>query len=132
MGILSRHGNDNVLDNKFDNFEERLTRGSLRCEDIPVWLLCGSVCMDCDELVTALRYKGRRILLNRASGMWILHQCPHPFDIGVEEGHPEPTAEEEIDWSERKDIEEEMKREQWPDDPYNYPDVPYVVPDSFK
>lgn len=162
MGILKKHGNDNYLDNNFRNFEERLTRGSLRIEAIPSRFLYGSHCEDCDEAVTALKYKGRRILLHEASGKWILHQCPHPQDkkrtvryglvggggilmedgetlddlpeyvIGPDEGHAEPTAEEEIDWHERADIEQEQKAHQWPDDPYNYPDIPYVAPGDWK
>jgi hypothetical protein len=136
VGILKRHGQNNYLDNTFDDFEGRLERDTITVPAIPKYLLYGAHCENCDESVTALRYKGRRILLHDVNGIWVIHQCPHPFDIGVEEGHPEPT-EDEIDVHERADINEELLKNQWadseyPDDPYNYPDIPYVAPGTWK
>ncbi len=137
MGLLEKYQGANWFDENFANFEGSLEKGVVPHIRIPGYLLVRTYCTACDEDCTAIRYHGRRYLLV-ASGteqmgrFWVIHQCPHPFDIGVEEGHPEPTEEEEIDWHERQDIEEELKKNQWADDPYNHPDIPYVPPGEWK
>ena len=132
-GILKKHGDDNYLDNRYDRFEERLAAGEFPIKALPPHLMYGSVCVNCDETVTALRYHGRRIDLHENNGYWILHQCPHPFDIGVEEGHPEPSddeIEEELKLNQWSDTGDDQDRRQFDDPKYSfeYPDVPYVAP----
>lgn len=126
MGILKKHGDNNYLDNTFDNFEPRLERGEMHISALPGYLLYGSRCTDCDEEVTALRYKGRRILLHANGEKWIIHQCPPP----VEEIYPDDPNVRDGDgrivgggWTDPG-----PEPDPFNDDPYMYPDIPYVPP----
>ena len=148
MGILSKHAGDNYFDARWNNFEEELDAGRVTDKSIPTYFLIRTRCENCDEEATAIKYHGRRILIWLNGNVWENHQCP--AQIGPEEGHAEPTPEEEIDWSERQDIEQELLtqthpddpcsrdgsgnirsggwHDEYPDDPYSYPDIPYVDP----
>ncbi len=136
MNILKKHADRNYYDDTFPDFREKLERGRIGVAELRHWDLYGSRCVTCDESITRFKYRGERFDLVHVSGFWVIHQCPPNklYEIGPEEGQPEP--EPEIDAQERADIEQEMLSHQWPDDmaddPYNYPDVPYVVPEGFK
>lgn len=152
--ILKRHATENYFDRKYTNFLRTLERGKFSHTAFPGWLLVRSYCVTCDEPVTVIKYHGERYELvpsgpEELGKRWVIHQCPvdntdaysaravedeaqqKHYEIGPEEGHAEPT-EDEIDVHERADIEQEMQREQWPDDPYNYPDIPYLPPGEYK
>lgn len=136
--LLEKYAGLNWFDETYDNFEARLERGEFPVAAIKPWFLIRTYCVDCDAPAVAIRYHGRRLLLIDVEGYWRPHQCP--YEIGPEEGRDEPTPEEEIDWSERRDIEEEqLKLNQWSDDTwgeprsfadpvFGYPDIPYVDP----
>ena len=119
--ILKRHATENFFDRTWDRFEERLEKGKFSHTAFPGWMLIRSACLDCDADVTVIKYKGRRIQLvpsgdNQMGKNWIIHQCPHPqkYEIGVEEGHPEP------EYGDRDDILEaqrDARTEIYPDDP---------------
>jgi len=117
-GLLAKYQGENWYDTEFHDFIGALEGGRVHHIRIPGWLLIRSRCTDCDEEVTAIRYHGRRICLvptgtQQMGKYWVIHQCPHPYDIGPEEGQIEP----EIDWQERADIEQELLTQQYPDDP---------------
>lgn len=158
--LLERYAGLNWFDENYSDFEERLEKGTIPIPGIKPWFLIRTYCTDCDEPCVAIRYHGRRIALVEGDGFWIPHQCP--YEIGPEEGRDEPTPEEEIDWSERQDIEQELLTQTHPDDPnvrdgdgeirgqdwsdpgteprsfadpaysFDYPDVPYVPPGEYK
>ncbi len=148
MNILKKYADRNYYDETFDKFLERLEAGRIGVAQLRSWDLYGSRCVTCDESVTAFRYRGERYDLVHAGGFWVIHQCPANklYEIGPEEGQPEP----EIDAQERADIELELSNarypddpevrdgsgnirsggfyDDYPDDPYCYPDIPYVDP----
>ena len=119
--ILKRHATENFFDRTWNNFEERLERGAFAHTAFPGWLLIRSSCTDCDDDVTVIKYKGRRIQLvpsgdEQMGRRWVVHQCDNPtkYEIGPDEGHPEP------EYGERDDILEarhEARGEVYPDDP---------------
>ncbi len=126
--ILKRHATENFFDRTWSNFEERLERGAFAHTAFPGWLLIRSRCVDCDDEVTVIKYKGRRIQLvpsgdEQMGKRWVIHQCPElcpecggPVHavIGPDEGHPEP------EYGEADDIaaaQTEARGEVYPDDP---------------
>ena len=118
-GLLAKYQGDNWFDEQYHDFEGRLEKGLIPHVGIPGWFLIRTYCTDCDEPCTAIRYHCRRMLLvpsgtTQMGKFWVIHQCPHPYDIGPEEGQIEP---DEIDAQERADIEQELLNQQWPDDP---------------
>jgi len=129
--ILKRHATENFFDRTWDRFEERLERGAFSHTAFPGWMLIRSACLDCDEDVTVIKYKGKRIQLvpagdNQMGKTWVIHQCPERchtcdaplgFEVGPEEGHPEPTSDELSDHYDRLEAAAEAKGEIWPDDP---------------
>jgi len=142
MGILKKHAEDNYLDNTYDNFEERLGLGNFPVRAIPPHLLYGSRCVTCDEEVTALRYRGRRIDLIIVMGNWALHQCPNEPEYGERDDILEAQAEARGEiWPDDPNVRDgdgNIRDGGWtdpgteprdfPDDPYMYPDIPYVPP----
>lgn len=155
-GILAKHASDNYFDARWKDFESELDNDRVSMASIPTYFLIRTRCETCDEEATAIKYHGRRILIVPNGNLWQNHQCPQKYQIGPEEGHAEPTPEEEIDWQERADIEQEMLTQTHPDDPCvrdgdgeirsggwsdpssqprsfadpvtGYPDIPYVDP----
>ena len=122
MGILAKHAQDNYFDNHFDNFEEYLETTGIAAKGVPPYLLVRSNCEECDEDVLAIRYHGRRILLVHVVERLILHQCPVPgFDT---ENYPDDPNVRDGDG----EIRNGGWHDEYPDDPYNYPDIPYVDP----
>ena len=104
--ILKRYATENFWDRTWPNFLELLERGAFSHTAFPGWLLIRSYCVTCNEPVTAIKYHGDRYELvasgdNQMGKRWVIHQCPQP--------------ESEIDWHERADIEEELKKNQWAD-----------------
>jgi len=146
--ILRKHAKDNYFDLRWSDFESALDNGQVHHGAIPSYFLIRTSCMSCDADSTAIKYHGNRILIDPNGNTWERHKC-RPV-IGPDEGHAEPTPEEEIDVHERADIEQELLNathpddpnvrdgsgnlrsggwhDEYPDDPYNYPDIPYVDP----
>ena len=148
MSILKKYADRNHYDSTYDDFVGRLERGQIGVAMLRSWDLYGSECVDCEEKVTAFKYRGQRYDLHHSGGFWIIHQCPNLHTLSpVNAGKPEP------DYGEADDIAEaqaEAKGEiypddpnvrdgggnirsggwfdEYPDDPYNYPDIPYVDP----
>ena len=110
--ILRRHATENFFDRTWDRFEERLEKGAFSHAAFPGWMLIRSYCTDCNEDVTVIKYKGRRIQLvpsgdEQMGKRWVIHQCPYPQD-------------REPEYGERDDILEaqhEARGEVYPDDP---------------
>ena len=115
--ILKRHATENFFDRTWDRFEERLEKGKFSHTAFPGWMLIRSYCTDCNDEVTVIKYKGRRIQLvpsgdNQMGKNWIIHQCPQRTATP-----PQPSPE---DYGERDDILEarhEARGELFPDDP---------------
>ena len=152
-GLLKKYQSQSYLAKNYGDLESELAKG-IRTAEFPPWFLIRTYCPDCEEGCLAIKHEGKRHLVNEVAGRLSLHQCP--YEIGPEEGQTEPTAEEEIDASERADIEQELVNQQYPDDPnvrdgdgeirgggwtdpgteprsfadpvYGYPDIPYVDP----
>lgn len=126
MGILKNHSDDNYYVRTFDDFIGRLERGELPIKALLPWDTYGSECIDCEEKVIRFKYRGERYDLHQNSGRWIIHQCPQPTEIwpddpNVRDGDGNIRMD---DWSDDQD----RRHDQFPDDPYNYPDIPYVDP----
>lgn len=123
-GILEKHANDNWYTRTYDDFERRLEAGKLPIGALRSWDCYGARCPLCDESVTAFRYKGERYYLHNNNKTWYVHQCPDPNGIGAGGGWP--------DDPEVRDGDGELRSAGWfdtyPDDPYSYPDIPYVDP----
>ena len=119
--ILKRYATENFWDRTWPNFLELLERGAFSHTAFPGWLLIRSYCVTCNEPVTAIKYHGERYELvasgdNQMGKRWVIHQCPANklYEIGPDEGHPEP------EYGERDDILEarhEARGEVYPDDP---------------
>lgn len=85
VGILHKHAASNWFDETYADFEGRLERGLIPHVAIPGWFLVRTYCTSCDEEATAIRYRGRRILLvpsgtTQMGKFWVIHQCPPPCD----------------------------------------------------
>ncbi len=126
MGILKSHADNNWYDRTFDNFVERLERGRIGVAMLRSWDLYGSECIDCEEKVTAFKYRGQRYDLHHSGGFWVIHQCPpsapeiYPDDPNVRDGDGNIVGG---GWSDPG-----TEPDPFNDDPYNYPDIPYVDP----
>ena len=129
-GILEKHADDNWYTRTFDDFERRLEAGKLPINAIRAFDCYGAECPDCGEKVTAFKYKGGRYLIH-ASDHWYIHQCPDPTGNGAGGGWPDdPNVRDgngdivaHFDWSD-----EGTEPRSFADDPYSYPDIPYVDP----
>ncbi len=130
MGILQKHADDNYYTRTFDNFVERLERGELPTKALLWFDLYGSECADCEQKVTAFKYRGDRYHLHltgpKDARRWIVHQCPpyegeiYPDDPEVRDGDGRIVGGGWTDPGPEPDP--------FNDDPYNYPDIPYVDP----
>ena len=100
LGLLAKYQGENWFDTEFHDFAGALEGGRVHHTRIPGWFLIRSWCTSCNEEVTAIRYHGRRICLvpngqGQMGKYWAIHQCPHPYDIGPEEGQIEPDPYEQ-------------------------------------
>jgi hypothetical protein len=111
MGLLEKYRKQSWLARNFDDLEADLEKG-MHSGEIPPWFLIRTFCTDCDEECLAIRHQGKRHLVHEVSGRLTLHQCPQPVD------------QRQDDWTDDQD----RRHDQFPDDPYNYPDIPYVDP----
>ena len=81
MGILEKHAADNFFDRKWWQFEEQLEQGRIPIGGIPGGMLIRTACPDCDTGTMAIRYRGRRILIDPGAKTWDMHQCPYQMDV---------------------------------------------------
>ncbi len=130
MSILKKHADNNYYDNTFSDFVGRLERGRIGVAMLRSWDLYGSECITCEEKVTAFKYRGQRYDLVHISGFWVIHQCPaHKlYELGAEEGQNEPWPDDPCVRDGSGNIRSGGFYDDYPDDPYNYPDIPYVDP----
>ena len=117
--ILKRHATENFFDRTWSNFEERLERGAFAHTAFPGWLLIRSACLDCDEDVTVIKYRGKRYQLvpsgdNQMGKHWVIHQCLHPQDVT---GEYQANLEDYGDRDDRLEAAAEARGEIYPDDP---------------
>lgn len=125
MSILRKHLDDNFYTRKFDDFVGRLERGELPFGALLPHDCYGAKCPTCDEDVVAFKYRGERYDLHEIVGRWIIHQCPQPEDecwpddpnVRDGDGNIRGGGWSDDTWAEPQDF---------ADDPYNYPDVPYA------
>ena len=106
MGILKNHADDNYYVRTFDDFLGRLERGDIPLGALLPWDTYGSECIDCEQKVTAFKYRGERYDLHVNGDRWIIHQCPpsepeiYPDDPNVRDGNGDIVAH--FDWSDDK------------------------------
>ena len=121
-GIIKKYATENFFDRTWDNFEHRLERGQFSHAAFPGWLLIRSACLDCDEDVTVIKYKGRRIQLvpsgdNQMGKTWVIHQCD---PRNLPDSHKPANPDDRPDYGTVDDILEaqhEARGELFPDDP---------------
>ncbi len=124
--LLEKYAGLNWFDDTFSDFEPRLERGEIPVAGIKPWFLIRTYCTDCDEPALAIRYHGRRILIIANQEFFIPHQCPdpaaevYPDDPEVRDGDGRLVAGGWTDPGPEPDP--------FNDDPYVYPDIPYVDP----
>lgn len=124
--LLEKYAGLNWFDETYSDFEPRLERGEIPVAGIKPWFLIRTYCTDCDEPALAIRYHGRRILIIANGERFIPHQCPdptpqvYPDDPEVRDGSGDIRGG---GWHDDKKYDEEFA-----DDPYAYPDIPYVDP----
>ncbi len=80
MTILKKYADRNYYDSTYDDFVGRLERGQIGVAMLRSWDLYGSECIDCEEKVTAFKYRGQRYDLHHNGGRWIIHQCRPPVE----------------------------------------------------
>ena len=126
MTILKKYADRNHYDSTYDDFVGRLERGQIGVAMLKSWDLYGSECVTCEEKVTAFKYRGQRYDLHHVGGFWVIHQCPPP----TEEVYPDDPNVRDGDgrivgggWTDPG-----PEPDPFNDDPYNYPDIPYVDP----
>ena len=126
-GILKKHADTNWYTTKHGaDFLALLERGELNVPDLLPYDLYGSECVDCEQKVTRFKYRGERYDLEHAGGRWFIHQCPDP---NTQECWPDDPCVRDKDGSIWEGWSDESTRvREYPDDPYNYPDIPYVPP----
>ncbi len=136
MSILEKHAQDNYWDKHWDEFESHLETTGIRAKGVPAYLLIRTRCESCDEEALCIKYHGRRILVVHVIDRLVMHQCPvnTRFEIGPEEGQTEPDPNQET-YPDDPNVRDGSGRirnggwhDEYPDDPYSYPDIPYVDP----
>lgn len=101
------------------NFNRELEAGRVSVAALSGHDLQAGQCQTCGEAVTLFRdYQ-----LHANGAFWIIHQCPPP----VEDVYPDdPNVRDGSG-----DIRSNGFYDEYPDDPYSYPDIPYVAPRGF-
>ena len=127
MSILQKYADRNWYDRHMDDFAGKLEAGRIKASFLLPWDCYGSECGTCEQKVIAFKYRGTRYDLHETSdGRLIVHQCPPP----VEDVYPDDPNVRDGDgnirdggWSDPG-----TEPDSFADDPYNYPDIPYVDP----